>query len=169
MVTLTSKVTQDSIALPGVTFTYRKMTEGLRIQMRVDLAEALHEARGLQGQLESLQSEEGEEVDESIEALTAALQVNDTLQVLQANRVDPHYLHTCFVSVNGLQIDDVTEFDSYTLLALAPELLTREIIDAIKKESALNYGEQEDLSSPTTSAAEVDGVTSDTIAENVKQ
>jgi len=169
-----STVTKQS-KLAGVSFTVRKLTEGVRIRLRLDLADALARLRDIEAErqefFEGLASAKGKAVDEiTLAELTAkerrALDgFTDRIELINEAEVNPAYFRAGFVAVEGLEIDGRVP-DAEMLMQSGPPELYREILAEIFKHAGLTAEERENLRSPSTSGAEVDGQTSSSNAQS---
>lgn len=99
--------------------------------------------------------------------------VNNDIEIITGNDVDPVYLEHGFVSMTGI---DVTDEDGNPtkrpvtwqwLFKEGPEDLCREVLEAIKAQAGIGQTVKENLSSPSTSGAPVAGQTSDTNVPSV--
>jgi hypothetical protein len=168
-----STITKESAACPGVRFTFRRMSEGMRIELRRKLAEAFGRLRDVAQDREDFNAALAERVAKPLETITvgeltaaerralAALEERQAL--IQETEIQPAYFQVGFVRVEGLTIDGAAP-DGALLRAAGPPDLVREITDAIVAESALTPAERENFGSPTTSGAPVAGPTNDTTA-----
>ncbi|MFN3323416.1 MAG: hypothetical protein ACK5AZ_07970 [Bryobacteraceae bacterium] len=174
-----SKTTQQSKleGFQGVSFTVNKLTEGVRIQLRLKLADALARLRDIEAEreefFESLAQGKGKPFEEiRVSELTAKERrvldgFNDRIDIINETEVNPAYFQAGFVSVEGLEIDG-TKPDAETLRKAGPPALYREILAAIFSNGGLTAEEKENLESPSTSGAAVDGQTSSTNAPSAE-
>lgn len=97
--------------------------------------------------------------------LNRAQDLNREIEVITADMVDPVYLRHCFVGFMppevSFKVSGRPIMGSEDLLERAPEMLTDEIITAIKQEAGVSPAVKESLKSPTTSGAVAGGQTSD--------
>ncbi|MCZ2076797.1 MAG: hypothetical protein HUU41_08805 [Bryobacteraceae bacterium] len=114
-----SEVTIPSQAIPGVTFTIRRMSFGRRIELT-------RMVRELTVRMEFLEA--GQDLRDKIEA------------AFVANEVDAVYLRWGLLRVEGLEIDGNTATPELAIAA-GPEALVREILIAVKHECALTEDE----------------------------
>ncbi len=115
-----STVTIQSETCPGVTFTIARMTFGRRVEL-------MRRVRQSSAQLEFAAA--GKEIADRVEASLAAAAIDEV------------YLRWGLISIEGLEIDGrVAEMES--LICAGPEPLFREIVAAIKHESALTEEER---------------------------
>lgn len=164
-----STITAASKVLDGVTFTFAKLTEGVRTAIRLKLADALARSRDIEAEREeffaALEQSKGKPFDEiTMGELTAreraTLQTfNDRIELVNDSEVNPAYFDACFVSVEGIEINGKNP-DAATLRKSGPRELYREILAAIMTEAGLTPEQRENLKSPSTSGAVVDGKTS---------
>lgn len=162
-VVFTSRVTIDSKTTPGVQFTIRRMTDGVRNRLRLSLAKPLAQLRDLQARLNSFDVPENEK-DAPAEMLTAILNLNDEIQNLVASEINPHYFRAAFVGVMGIEVDGEKNPSADFFIENGPEELYNEIVEAIRDQAQMSAKEKQNLESPTTSAADVVGGTDDTNA-----
>lgn len=161
-----------SQAYPDVSFTIRRMTEGTRTDLMLELADVLAKIRDIQADVSCLdlpprkadgEFDETVKVDPHLFAQAAAL--NDKIRVIRKNTVDPSYARVCFVGVQNLTIDGtVNPTDIEFIRRFGPERLFGDIIAAIRAEVEMSDEEKENLESPTTSDAQAGGQMSDTTA-----
>jgi hypothetical protein len=169
-----STITHESHTCPGVSFTVRRFTGGLRrelrrklepvhakqraiAQRRVDWADAITAAHGVEAgalMTDMLTPAEAREFD-------AFIREDDLVQRLEA---DPIAFDAGFVAVTGLTIDGLVPANSIAVRESGPPELADEILAAINREIGLTAAQIENLESPTTSAAAADGQTNGTSA-----
>jgi hypothetical protein len=160
-----SRVTRQS-KLPGVAFTVNKLTEGVRVALRLRLADALAQLRDIETEREeffdSLAQAKGKPVEDILmRELThrerRALQgFIDRAELINESEVYPAYFDAGFVAVDGIEIDGKKP-DAETLRKSGPPALYREILAEILASAGITDEESENLGSPSTSGAEVDG------------
>ena len=160
-----SKVTRES-KLPGVSFTVNKLTEGMRVHLRLRLAEALTQLREIQIEREeffdSLASAKGKAVDAIlVRDLTprerrTLYDFAERAELINDSEVYPAYFDAGFVAVDGIEIDSVKP-SAETLRQSGPPELYREILNEILAGAGLSVAESANLGSPSTSGAGVDG------------
>ncbi len=159
-----------SATMPGVTFVFRVMTEGVRTRLNMALADDLAKLRIVRAKLDSLDVPRQDDggIDESAalspETKAEVLNIIDEIDCIRRTAIDPAYFRECFSHTSGLTIDDRTPLDADDLLENGPEALYREIVSYIRADMELTLEERANLESPTTSAAPVDGRTSSTTA-----
>jgi hypothetical protein len=110
-----SLVTAPSRSLPGVTFTIRRVSLGLR-------AELVRRVRELSSRIEFLEA--GDALQERIEANSLA------------QEIDLLYIRWGLVRIGGLSIDGEAP-DIEAFIARGPEDLAREIAAAVKRQTGL--------------------------------
>jgi hypothetical protein len=170
-----SRVTRQS-KLPGVSFTVNKLTEGVRVALRLRLAEALARLRDIEAEREeffdSLAKAKGKPVEEiRVRELThrerRTLQnFIDRAELINESDVYPAYFDAGFIAVDGIEIDGKKP-DAETLRKSGPPALYREILAEILAGAGITDEESENLRSPSTSGAEVDGTSPSTDAPSV--
>jgi len=113
-------VTHQSAAMPGVEFDIRRMSFGRRLELMTKVR-ALSQRREFH--------EAGERPDDRMESAMLSMQI------------DQIYLEWGFEQMRGLTLDgeDVT---AQTLWCRGPETLTREVIEAIRREAGLSEDER---------------------------
>lgn len=168
-----STITKDAQACAGVRYTFRRMSEGMRIELRRKLAAAFARLRDLAQDREDLDAAMAERLSKPIEQITMAeltpaerarlARILDEQALVQECDIQPGYFDAAFVAVEGLTIDGIAP-DGALLRAAGPPNLVREITEAILAESMLTPAERENFGLPTTSGAQVDGPTTGTAA-----
>lgn len=168
-----STITKESQAWPGVRYTFRRMSEGMRTELRRRLAYAFGELRDLAQEREDLHAALAERLGKPIDAITVGeltpverrrlAAMEERQAVMQEAEIQPAYFGAGFVRLEGLTIDG-QQPDGALLRAAGPPQLVREITEAIVAESALTPAERENFGSPTTSGALAAGQTNDTTA-----
>ncbi len=162
-----STKTFPSTSCPGVSFTIRVMTDGVRSSLNLALAATLAKMRDITADIQSIdfpRDEKGNVIESQAVPQMLAKATNLTDEALRLRRfsMDPEYFRLGFVSVSGILIDGKENPDGPTLKESGPEELYREIVDRIHNEAELTAEERANLDSPTTSVAAVAGQTSDT-------
>lgn len=168
-----STVSRESATCPGVRFTVRRLSEGMRVEIRLRCAAALAELRDIEAEreawFEELAAARGVPIDSlKVGDLTPAERRRlqgfaDRIDLLQAAQIEPAYFDAGFVSVDGLEIDGRVP-DGPTLRNAGPPALYREIVAEIMRLANVGHDDAENLESPSTSGAEVDGGTQPTTA-----
>jgi hypothetical protein len=168
-----STITKESAVCPGVWFTFRRMSEGMRIDLRRKLAEAFGRLRDVAQDREDFNATLAERVAKPLDTITVGeltaaerrqlAAIEERQALVQETEIQPEYFRLGFVRVAGLTIDG-QDPDGALLRTAGPPALVREITDAIVAESALTPAERENFGSPTTSGAPVAGPTNDTTA-----
>lgn len=170
-----SEVTKESQTCPGVFFTYRITTEGVRGRLMLELADALAALRDVQVQMEIIELPRTADGSVDLEAPTTpdlmrqVYNLTDKLNIVRRTRINPVYVKSSFVSVSGIRIDGKEVIDCETLRERGPKRLYTEIVNAIVAEVELSEAERQNLESPTTSGGLVGEQTSDTIAPTANQ
>ena len=172
MVVHSSTLQIESKAVPGVAFVIRKMTAARREALDERMAEALEEARPLREQMQPLVKEyhaavetaktTGAEFTFPEERLKEMVELGHKINRIDATRLTPMRVAYGLVRIIGLsyQDDEETAALAPTLALLrdrGPDVLYFEIARAVRRELGLEPDEVENLESPSTSAAAVDG------------
>jgi len=168
-----STIAKESRAWPGARFTFRRMSEGMRADLRRKLAEAFGRLRDVAQDREDFHAALAERAGKPLDAITVGeltpgerrrlAEIEERQALIQEAEIQPEYFRAGFVRVEGLTVDG-QDPDGALLRAAGPPELVREITEAIVAESALTPAERENFGSPTTSGAPVAGPTNDTIA-----
>lgn len=87
--------------------------------------------------------------------------INREIEVITASDVDPIYLRHGLTSITGLELEGIDKVDWKALYEHGPEDLCQEIIRNIKTMAGLLPEVKENLESPSTSGAAVDGQMND--------
>lgn len=170
MVEFSSTRVIDSKIYPGVSFTIKVMTEGVRTRLMLGLINELAEIRKIQAELEMIELPKGNdgEVDEKAtiapDIMARVSSLTDKIQLIRKSKIDPIYGRTCFISVNGVKVDGKEAPTIDEIRDFAPEKLYQEIIKTIRNEVEMTDEEKQNLELPTTSGAQVAEATSDTTA-----
>jgi hypothetical protein len=172
MISLESKTTFESKTLPGVRFTIKKYTEGVR-----------QELRRLQGsaprELNEAQDEMNRALDEwkqSVAHLSAEEQARergplelwaavDRVEDIRRNQIDPAYVRVALISVEGAQIDGHA-MTAEDVINVAPTEFYREVLTRIKEEYGLTEREKGESEPPSTCGVAEGGCSNPTSAEN---
>jgi hypothetical protein len=161
-----SKVTIEARApeFAGVRFVLRKMTEGRRIRLRMQLAAAQARIHELMDEQKRLAAEVGAATVEEVRDPEAARQIaklTREMADLADNEMTPTWVRWGLASIEGLEIDgEPATVES--LIESGPPDLYQEVAEAVRKEAGLTAEEQGESGSPTTSPAPGDGRTSNT-------
>jgi hypothetical protein len=144
-----SRITTESTACPGVTFTLNKMTEGRRIKLRLTMAEKTAKLREIMVEVNRLRED-----PEPNQARVAELL--DTVTETLEDEITPAWVKWGLHSITGLTIDG-QEATPDLLIADGPRDLYKEIAAAIKSEAGLSEEAQGEFVPPITSGAQVTG------------
>ena len=142
-----STITRESAAWPGARYTFRRISEGVRIELRRKLADAFGRLRDVAGRREEFQAALAERTAKPLESITMGdltpaeraelARIEDIQSLIQETEIQPAYFAAAFVRVEGLTVDGAAP-DGDLLRAAGPPNLVREITDAIVAESALS-------------------------------
>jgi len=148
----------------GVKFIIHRFSEGRRIALRLQTADALKRLEEIAGETALLEAggTDKEEQERRFRSLVALGAETDRLIHEQIN---PTWLRWGIVSIEGLEIDN-TPATAESLFQSGPRELYAEAVALIKEESGLSAEDQKNSESPTTSSAPVVGATSDSGVEN---
>jgi hypothetical protein len=175
----------DSKVCEGVSFTIRVMTEGVAARLRLRLAEAQAKMQDVQRELAEVNVPRLASGDVDPEATVSFVDIvklnslSSKVRTIRKGEVDPVYFETCFVRVAGLEIEVENEDGSTSAFEgrnitrdifkeNAPNDLFEEVVERIRREIELTNEERRNLESPTTSAAEAGGPTSDSTADSAE-
>lgn len=183
MIEFATTKTIASKKFPGVEFTIRVMTEGVRTRLALATADALAECRDIQVRIQMTNLprlpdvivEGGETIkgkidmtqDAAPKAMADLLTYSDQIEILKRSKIDPQHVKAGFVSMTGIALDGRTDkFTADDVLNCAPEELYAEILEAVKAEMTLSADERENLESPTILVGVEDGAQKDTTVES---
>lgn len=168
-----STINLEAKSIPGVKFRIRKITEGLRVQLRLHLAEAFGRMRDIEAEREAFHAElaerHGKRADDLLVADLSAEERKrlagfvERLALIQDAELNAAYYEAAFEAAEGITVDGKAP-DAALLRDRGPGELYREIVAAVLREAGLSAEEKANLESPSTSAAAVDGKTSATSA-----
>lgn len=168
-----STLARTSATHPGVRFTIRCITEGVRLQLRRQLAGAFARIRDIEAERDEFYARLAETKGKPFDQITMAEltprerrefdRLQEAIDLVQDTEVQPAYFDAAFVSVEGLTIDGRAP-DGAALRDRGPSRLVQEITAAILAEAGLTPEQRANLESPSTSAAAVDGITNVTSA-----
>lgn len=166
-------ITHESAACPGVTFTVKRFSVGMRTALRKRLEYILIKLRAIARDradwLDEVCATTGiDSADMTVEKLSKAdkakfeafVEQEDYLQVIE---LDPAHFDAGFVSIAGLTIAGEMP-NAERLRDEGPPDLVHEILGKIREGFGLTAEQKANLESPTTLAAPADGQTSDTSA-----
>jgi hypothetical protein len=164
-----SIITKES-QLPGVRFRFRRLTEGVRLRIRMQLAETLAKLREIEAEREELFERISARLNRSAEEITVAEltpreraemdMLADRIELLNEAYVRPAYVEACLLEVEGLEIDGQAVTPE-NLRECGPPELYREIAGAIMSEAGLTDAERGNSVSPSTLPAVEGGQTQD--------
>lgn len=157
--TFSTRETVKSAICEGVTLTIRKMTGGSRIELQLALADSNAAMREVtKAQIEALAV-----TDEAVRR-KKLLDIAEQSGKIIMEQQFPALVRFGLVAVDGLTVDGEDVHNVENFIKLAPEELYLEAVKAIKEEAGMNTEVAENLESPTTSGAQVDGQTAVTTA-----
>jgi len=137
------KVQSKLAGYEDVFFTLKKMTEGRRIKLNLELAPHKARLRDLVGESQMLNPvlPEGQEAP-VLDAITVTKvqNLNDQLHTLVESEINPVWFRAGFDSVEGIDIDGKPATLD-TLMSDGPSELYKEILDAIRSEAELSTEE----------------------------
>lgn len=174
MIEFNSTKVVDSKAYPGVSFTIKAMTEGVRTRLMLALINELAEIRQIQSELELIELPQNEEgvVDEKAkiapDIMAKVSNLTDKIQLIRKSKIDPIYGRTCFVSITGVKVDGKENPTIDDIRDLASEKLYQEIIQVIRAEVEMTEEEKQNLESPTTLGAQAVGEANGSTAPTVE-
>ncbi len=173
---------QESKLYPGVFFTVKILTQGVKDAVMHKVADSANELRDIQADLEDMLQQiprhvcgeacvkpcpyfGGMDVTYVLTPAESAKidKLQGSMEVVRHLKINPVYVNTCFVSVEGMEIEGVEgPISAEAFCQFAPTDLYAEVVAAAIGESDLSAKEQKNLDSPTTSPAAVAGQTTDT-------
>lgn len=169
-----STVTRESAHIAGAKFTTKKMSEGIRIDLRRKLSDHFHELRAIEAEEQTFLLDLSKKYEKpAAEILLSELNPEerqdletylDRKEEIQDTRINPAYFRAGFVRIEGFEIDGKVP-DADAMIAAAPPALVREIHAAILEDAGLTLNQKENLESPTTSSAQVGGQTNASSAD----
>ena len=140
----------ESKTCPGVTIILRKMTEGRRLEIRQKLSETNSMMKDIIRQQTEIFAKPQPEQDE-----LKLLQLQDEYDALVLEKVNPETIKWGVKQIEGLQADGkalgVDEWQEW------PSILTKEVVDLVNSESALDGGEGKNSELPITSGTQEGG------------
>ncbi len=180
---------KESVTYPGVFFTVRILTQGVKNNLLRLVAAPVNKLRDIQAELEDMLQQiprhacgeacakpcpyaGGMDIDHKLTApeMARITKLQADSELVRQLEINPAYMETCFVSVEGMEIEGVTgdiKYQDFTLYA--PPDLHAEVMALILGEGGLSGKEEANLSSPTTLAAGADGQTSDSSAATASE
>jgi hypothetical protein len=139
----------DSQSFPGETFVLRRITEGLRGQVRLDLADVLDQLGDLQEENSDYIRREAVELEAakaegrppvlSVEDNKAARRIIRKISHINSNLVDPAWVKAAFLSAS-LTVNDQA-LTAENLRDLAPSAFWEEVVEKINNFSILGREE----------------------------
>ncbi len=152
----------ESAALPGVSFTVRRLNYIARCERDLALLEDRARMAALIGRMQALC-----DGDDFTKPRAGAEQEHRRLDaeyaMLHQTRIIPAYIRAGLVSVDGLTVDGAAA-DTAAVLAAAPDALLDEIFAACVAASDLSESQRKNWQSPGSSDAPEAGQTSSTTA-----
>lgn len=168
-----SRKTVESKIYPGVQFTIRVLSEGIRTRIRLSLAEPLMKIRDLNKELEGIEIPDGTTDSPELKqaagaAYSKVMRITDETTSVVQSQIDPVYFKHGFISIQGLEIDGSSDVSAEQLIELAPVDLYDEIVSVIKHGSELTENEVKNSDSPITSVEAQDGRGQNTTAQTAE-
>jgi hypothetical protein len=163
-------VSHESTTCPGVTFTVRRFSVGMRVALRKRLDPIFAQSRAIARERGDWVEEVAERLGVEPDKLTVDKLPREDQALFEefvATEVDLAHFDAGFVAIAGLTIGGETP-DSTRLRDEGPPDLVAEILGKIREGFGLTTEQKENLESPTTSAAPVDGQTRGTSAAPVR-
>jgi hypothetical protein len=182
----------ESKACPGVTVTLRRMGPKLRAEtelaisaarvkcreaaqiaekLSVRLQQLLDETPGFREKVAALPEEKRGALpaevlamvpEEAWDVSTRKAEAEAQATAVERAEINPAFVLAAVKAIDGMESDE--PFTAATLCEFGPEELFDEVVAAITDNSYLLRGKAENLSSPTTSGAQVDGIQTNSIA-----
>lgn len=169
-----SLIRHESAAAPGVTFFVRRMTEGARLRLRLDLAAAFAKLRAIEADRSDLLDRAAERLRKAAEEILVAellpaerRDLADLVEreaLVQATEINPAYLAAGLDSIEGLTLDGAAITDAAGLARVPSPELYREVMDAVLAAAGMSAETRGNSASPSTSGAVEAPTTSGSIA-----
>lgn len=161
MLLLRTKATFKSEKHPQISYTLRVLNHIQRARRDTVIAEDLALYREKIRRATRFYAEAIAGADEAgraaaIEASPHADEIarlNDEANRIYLSTIVPNAFRACFVSIEGIGLEDGQELTAEAMLASAPEDLLEEIVDRCEQTSGLSGDQQKNSESPTTSPA----------------
>jgi len=170
----TSLIRHESREAPGVSFGVRRMTEGTRLKLRLDLAAAFGRLRALESERVDLLDRAAERLRKPADqVLVGELLASERRELaelverealIQQTEINPAYLAAGIAWIEGLTLDGEAITDAAGLARVPCPRLYREILDAVLAASGLEDADRPNSGSPSTSGAVEGGETAVTTA-----
>lgn len=158
-----SLIRHESAAAPGVTFFVRRMTEGARLRLRLDLAAAFAKLRAIEADRSDLLDRAAERLRKAAEEILVAellpaerRDLADLVEreaLVQATEINPAYLAAGLDSIEGLTLDGTAITDAGGLARVPSPELYREVMDAVLAAAGMSAADRGNSASPSTSGA----------------
>lgn len=186
----------ETLKYPEVVITVRRMSHGMRSQVKVELAKVLEKVRDKANAIDSLVergdfrapqssedgkiveiSDSGEEVKpvkdieltkEQLQIIDEISDINNNIEAITGAEVDPVYLRHGFHSITGITDENDKPYTWKTLYESGPEDLCLEATYLVKKEAGVAPEVKQSLELPSTSGAQVDGAKNNTSVPNAE-
>lgn len=157
-----STVTRESMSLPGVSFTVRRLNQIERARRDFSIADETLKIAELITRHAQLNP--GEEKRLSPDEAAEVGRINQELDFLVNMHLKPSAIRAGLVSIDGLQIDG-EEATTEILIARGPRELVEEVWQACQESAGLGDEERKNSQSPTILPIRADGGESSTSAE----
>lgn len=169
-----SLLRHESAAAPGVTFFVRRMTEGARLKLRLDLAAAFVKLRAIEADRSDLLDRAAERLRKPAEQILVAellpaerRELADLVEredLVQKTEINPAYLAAGLDSIEGLTLDGSAITDAAGLARVPCPELYREVMDAVLAAAGMSPEARGNSGSPSTGGAAPEAPTNDTTA-----
>lgn len=154
MINLESKTTFESKAFPGIKFTIRKYTEGVRHELRRLTAGNGRELNEAGAEMARLRDEyvAAIEADPAAKPTPEFLEAISRVDDIRSCQIEPAYVRAAFVSVDGVQIDG-RPLTANDVIQSAPRELYTELYTFIADEYGLTEREKGESEPPSICGA----------------
>lgn len=169
-----SLIRHDSKVAPGVTFGVRRMTEGARLHLRMDLAAAFGKLRAIEGDRSDLLDRAAERLRKKPEEVLVAellpaerrelAELIEREALVQSTEINPRYLAEGLAWIEGLTLDGAAVTDAAGLARVPSTELYREVMDSVLAAAGMSAANRGNSDSPSTGGAVGEAKTGDTTA-----
>ena len=169
MIQLTSKTQHASLVFPGVVFTIRKYSAGLKHRIALDVASIARRFNEISQELEPLRLQyrrdcdaapDNEQPNPPIDLLALIAQRDQIIQ-----EFDQAWVRAGFVRIDGAEIDGAP-ITADSLIESAPPEMYEDFLAFTKREYGLTETEKANLEPPSTLGGVAGGDSQPTSAEN---